>query len=157
MRGAPEQAVVAYGEFGRETEMLVQDSSCLAGEGEGVSFLTLQARAMAVGQVLVGFFDIPRSIEQPLQLVINPEARTGCAPLCCARMYRWDMVALLQCAQTWRAVPGGHLQGGECWLEFWSQQWCQDWSFAKTICKGCVASSVDRTLQHLESLLAVLP
>ena len=39
--------MVAYGEFGRETEMLVQDSSCLAGEGEAVSFLTLQARAMA--------------------------------------------------------------------------------------------------------------
>ena len=32
-----------------------------------------QARAMAVKQVLVGFYDIPKSVEQPLQLVINPE------------------------------------------------------------------------------------
>ena len=28
---------------------------------------------MAVQQVLVGFYDIPKSVEQPLQLVINPE------------------------------------------------------------------------------------
>ena len=28
---------------------------------------------MAVKQVLVGFYDIPKSVEQPLQLVINPE------------------------------------------------------------------------------------
>lgn len=33
----------------------------------------MQARAMAVKQVLVGFYDIPKSVEQPLQLVINPE------------------------------------------------------------------------------------
>ncbi len=33
----------------------------------------VQARAMAVKQVLVGFYDIPKSVEQPLQLVINPE------------------------------------------------------------------------------------
>ena len=65
--------------------MLVQDSSCLAGEGESVSFLTLQARALSVGQVLVGFFDIPRSIEQPLQLVINPEARPCRAPTLACR------------------------------------------------------------------------
>ncbi len=50
-----------------------QDSSSFASEGEEVSFLQLQARAMEVGQVLVGFYDIPKSVEQPLQLVINPE------------------------------------------------------------------------------------
>ena len=38
-----------------------------------VIMVCLQARAMAVKQVLVGFYDIPKSVEQPLQLVINPE------------------------------------------------------------------------------------
>ena len=32
---------------------------------------------MAVKQVLVGFYDIPKSVEQPLQLVINPEVLLG--------------------------------------------------------------------------------
>ena len=38
-----------------------------------VTRVHVQARAMAVKQVLVGFYDIPKSVEQPLQLVINPE------------------------------------------------------------------------------------
>ncbi|CAL8470852.1 g10394 [Coccomyxa elongata] len=67
------KAVMAYSEFGKDTEMMVQDSSSFAHEGEEVSFLQLQARAMEVSQVLVGFYDIPKSVEQPLQLVINPE------------------------------------------------------------------------------------
>ena len=71
---APTQAMVAYGAFGKETELLVQDSAAMAAEGERVSFAQLQARASAVGQVLIGFFDLPKSVEQPLQLVINPEA-----------------------------------------------------------------------------------
>ena len=71
--------MVAYGEFGKETELLVQDSAALAAEGERVSFAQLQARASRVGQVLIGFFDVPRSVEQPLQLVINPEARSPAA------------------------------------------------------------------------------
>ncbi len=66
---------MAYGEFGKETELRVQDSAALAAEGERVSFCQLQARAAAVGQVLIGFFDVPKSVEQPLRLVINPEAR----------------------------------------------------------------------------------
>ena len=115
---------MAYDQFGKDTEMIVQDSSSFAEEGERVSFLQVQvsktylsastalgphclpqlslsklqvlwhgsdarqraghaaddvvrgcvqARAMAVKQVLVGFYDIPKSVEQPLQLVINPE------------------------------------------------------------------------------------
>ncbi|CAK0782676.1 hypothetical protein CVIRNUC_005871 [Coccomyxa viridis] len=67
------KAIMAYDQFGKDTEMNVQDSSSFAEEGEKVSFLQLQARAMAVQQVLVGFYDIPKSVEQPLQLVINPE------------------------------------------------------------------------------------
>lgn len=53
--------------------MGLQDSSSFAKEGEELSFLQLQARAMEVDQILVGFYDVPRSVEQPLQLVINPE------------------------------------------------------------------------------------
>lgn len=141
---------MAYDQFGKDTEMIVQDSSSFAAEGERISFLQVQvpsssllclstvpplralllswskhwldclpaetsagrvasgasrssactlaghciakfckptmhfvswahaavyaqARAMAVKQVLVGFYDIPKSVEQPLQLVINPE------------------------------------------------------------------------------------
>lgn len=54
----------------------MQDSSSFAREGEEVSFLQLQARAMEVDQILVGFYDVPRSVEQPLQLVINPEVHS---------------------------------------------------------------------------------
>lgn len=73
---------MAYGAFGKETELLVQDSAAMAAEGERVSFAQLQARASAVGQVLIGFFDVPKSVEQPLQLVINPEASPSSLLLC---------------------------------------------------------------------------
>lgn len=39
---------------------------------------------MAVKQVLVGFYDIPKSVEQPLQLVINPEVQRA-SPHACRR------------------------------------------------------------------------
>ena len=61
---------------GEHIDSILQDSSSFASEGEEVSFLQLQARAMEVSQVLVGFYDIPKSVEQPLQLVINPEVLT---------------------------------------------------------------------------------
>jgi hypothetical protein len=51
----------------------LQDSSSFVREGEELSFLQLQARAIAVNQILLGFYDVPKSMEQPLQLVINPE------------------------------------------------------------------------------------
>ena len=82
-----------------------------------MAVLTLQARAMAVGQVLVGFFDIPRSIEQPLQLVINPEARTGCVPLLPCMSQMW--FALLQRAHNMQGcVLEGQLQVGKHPLKF---------------------------------------
>lgn len=64
-------------------EYVLQDSSSFAHEGEEVSFLQLQARAMEVGQILVGFYDIPKSVEQPLQLVINPEVSLSAVQLTC--------------------------------------------------------------------------
>ena len=36
------QAIMAYNQFGKDTEMNVQDSSSFAEEGEKVSFLQLQ-------------------------------------------------------------------------------------------------------------------
>ena len=36
------QAIMAYDQFGKDTEMNVQDSSSFAEEGERVSFLQLQ-------------------------------------------------------------------------------------------------------------------
>lgn len=39
------QAIMAYDQFGKDTEMTVQDSSSFAAEGERVSFLQVQVRS----------------------------------------------------------------------------------------------------------------
>ena len=45
------KALVVYSRLHAGCELVVQDSACLCGEGEEVSFLTLQLRAQSVGQV----------------------------------------------------------------------------------------------------------
>lgn len=69
----------AYQKLGRDAEMFVQDSSAFAGEGEELSFLELQQRAASVRQVLLGYYRLPATADQPLEVVVNPqgaEART---------------------------------------------------------------------------------
>eukprot|EP00887_Chlorella_sp_A99_P004191 scaffold23.g4191.t1 len=94
----------AYQKLGRDAEMFVQargdgwgdrwrlsrgcgsggggvgvDSSAFAGEGEELSFLALQQRAASVRQVLLGYYRLPATADQPLEVVVNPqgaEART---------------------------------------------------------------------------------
>lgn len=40
------QAIMAYDQFGKDTEMIVQDSSSFAEDGERISFLQVQVRAI---------------------------------------------------------------------------------------------------------------
>ena len=63
----------AYMQLGVESDLTVQDASSFAGEGEELSFLQLQARAASVRQVLLGYYRIPATPSQPLELVINPQ------------------------------------------------------------------------------------
>eukprot|EP00887_Chlorella_sp_A99_P007503 scaffold2.g7503.t1 len=59
--------------LGRECEMSVQDSSAFAFEGEKISFLALQARVASVRQMLMGYYRLPATAEQPLEVVVNPQ------------------------------------------------------------------------------------
>ncbi|KAI7839964.1 hypothetical protein COHA_006285 [Chlorella ohadii] len=67
----------AYMQLGVESDMLVQarpdDASAFAGVGEELSFLQLQARAASVRQVLLGYYRVPQSAAEPLELVVNPQ------------------------------------------------------------------------------------
>ncbi|KAL4421226.1 hypothetical protein ABPG75_010517 [Micractinium tetrahymenae] len=63
----------AYLTLGMESDVTVQDASAFAGEGEELSFAQLQARAASVRQILMGWYRIPASVSQPLEMVVNPQ------------------------------------------------------------------------------------
>eukprot|EP00884_Botryococcus_braunii_P018197 jgi/Botrbrau1/5060/Bobra.37_1s0025.1 len=64
----------AFHGFGRtRSEVVVQDSSCFAEKDEELSYWELQARAGAVNQIVIGFFEIPVTIDCPLDMVFNPQ------------------------------------------------------------------------------------
>ncbi len=77
-RLAGAQSMRAYAEWGRETEMKVQDSAGLARPDEPLSFLQLQARASSVDQVLLGWYRIPKSVDQAVQLARGPFRPHAC-------------------------------------------------------------------------------
>ena len=72
--------LAAYMRIGQDSELQVQDAGAFCAEGERLSFLQLQARAESVRQVLMGYYRIPATTAQPLELVINPQV--------CARLKR---------------------------------------------------------------------
>ncbi|KAI7839331.1 hypothetical protein COHA_006922 [Chlorella ohadii] len=51
----------------------MQDASAFAGVGEELSFMQLQTRAASVRQILMGWYTIPRTAEDPLEMVVNPQ------------------------------------------------------------------------------------
>ncbi|KAL4425987.1 hypothetical protein ABPG75_010003 [Micractinium tetrahymenae] len=63
----------AYLTLGMESDVTMQDASAFAGEGEELSFAQLQARAASVRQILMGWYRIPASVSQPLEMVVNPQ------------------------------------------------------------------------------------
>ncbi|KAK9818136.1 hypothetical protein WJX72_007697 [[Myrmecia] bisecta] len=65
--------LLPYTHLGEKNEMTVQDVSAFAAEGEELSFWQLQARALQVGQILYGFYNLPSSADQPIDMLINPE------------------------------------------------------------------------------------
>ena len=62
-----------YLELGAESDLAVQDASGLAALGEELSYWELQARAASVRQVLMGYYRIPASPEEPLEVGVNPQ------------------------------------------------------------------------------------
>ncbi|CAL5229603.1 g12963 [Coccomyxa viridis] len=70
------KALVVYSRLHAGCELIVQDSSCMCAEGEELSFLTLQLRAQSVGQVLLGYREIPKK-EAAILSVLNPAGEAG--------------------------------------------------------------------------------
>eukprot|EP00891_Asterochloris_glomerata_P004631 jgi/Astpho2/4631/Aster-x0209 len=65
--------MLPYSKLGEEHEVTVQDTSQLAAKGEVLSYWQLMARAETVGQILFAYFQIPSTMDSPLDLVVNPE------------------------------------------------------------------------------------
>ncbi|KAK9803748.1 hypothetical protein WJX73_000566 [Symbiochloris irregularis] len=64
--------LLPYQYLGKDHEMTIQDVSSFAAPGEVLSFWQLQKRVGSVGQVLYGFFRIPQTVAEPIDIVINP-------------------------------------------------------------------------------------
>ncbi|KAK9801967.1 hypothetical protein WJX73_003033 [Symbiochloris irregularis] len=64
--------LLPYSYLGKDNEMMIQDVSAFAAVGENLSFWQLQKRVGSVGQVLYGFFRVPRTAAEPIDIVINP-------------------------------------------------------------------------------------
>lgn len=62
----------AYSRLGQDSDIVVQDAEAFAEEGESLSFLGMQARCASVGQVLLGFYNIPTSMDEVLNIMVNP-------------------------------------------------------------------------------------
>jgi len=69
--------LVPFSHLGEDDEMRVQDASCFTARGERTSFWELQRRAQVVGQVLLGWMEVPPTMDQPLTFVINPVGATA--------------------------------------------------------------------------------
>ncbi|KAL4430537.1 hypothetical protein ABPG77_005777 [Micractinium sp. CCAP 211/92] len=59
--------------LGMESDVTVQDVSAFAIEGEELSYMQLQARAASVRQIVMGYYRIPASVSEPLEMVVNPQ------------------------------------------------------------------------------------
>ncbi|KAG2488131.1 hypothetical protein HYH03_013277 [Edaphochlamys debaryana] len=64
--------VAAFATFGERTFLQLADAAELAGPGERLSYLQLQRRAQSNGMVLIGYYQLPTSVDEPLRNVINP-------------------------------------------------------------------------------------
>jgi hypothetical protein len=67
------RSLTAYAQVGVQCEIVVQDAAAFAKEGEETNFFKLQARAASVSQVLLGYYDLPDSIDAVLNIVVNPD------------------------------------------------------------------------------------
>jgi hypothetical protein len=67
------RTLTAYSQVGLQCGIVVQDAASFAKEGEELSFLNLQARCATVSQVLLGYYDLPSSIDQVLNIMVNPD------------------------------------------------------------------------------------
>ncbi|GBF91919.1 hypothetical protein Rsub_04643 [Raphidocelis subcapitata] len=74
----------ALTQLGAEAQLHIVDAACLANPREAVSWWTLAARCSARRDVLLGFYEIPGTIEQPLRTVVNP---VGMAERCAPRVW----------------------------------------------------------------------
>lgn len=66
------KVLLPFSHMGETDEMRVQDSSCLSARNERISFWELQRRAQCVGQVLLGYLEVPQTMDQQLHFVVNP-------------------------------------------------------------------------------------
>ena len=62
----------AYSRLDQDSDIVVQDAEAFAEEGESLSFLAMQARCASMGQILMGFYEVPTSMDELLNIVVNP-------------------------------------------------------------------------------------
>ena len=65
--------LTAYYRLGQDSDIVVQDAEAFAEIGESLSFLAMQARCASIGQVLMGVYDLPASMDEVLNIVVNPQ------------------------------------------------------------------------------------
>jgi len=68
------RALFAYSAVGVQCKVVVQDTAAFAKEGEELSFFNLQARCATVSQVIMGYYDVPSSIDEVLNIMVNPDS-----------------------------------------------------------------------------------
>lgn len=62
-----------YNQVGRKCVLKVYDSSALARKGEHVSYVCLQRRAANLQCILLGYYDVPESVVDTVDLELNPQ------------------------------------------------------------------------------------
>jgi hypothetical protein len=67
------RSLFAYARLGEQCEIVVQDAAAFAEQGEVINFFMLQARCASVSQVLLGYYDLPKSLDQVLNILVNPD------------------------------------------------------------------------------------
>ena len=69
------RTLMAYSQLGVQADIIVQDASDFADEGEQLSFLAMQARCASVTQVLLGYYTVPSQMDDVLEIVVNPSGQ----------------------------------------------------------------------------------
>eukprot|EP01024_Parvocaulis_polyphysoides_P040451 TRINITY_DN367_c2_g3_i2.p2 TRINITY_DN367_c2_g3~~TRINITY_DN367_c2_g3_i2.p2 ORF type:complete len:159 (+),score=26.81 TRINITY_DN367_c2_g3_i2:58-477(+) len=70
--------LLIFTQLGNKVDFHVIDSCYLAEEGEEVTWWDLVARAQKLDSILVGYYEIPRTIKKPLELKVNIDEKERC-------------------------------------------------------------------------------
>jgi hypothetical protein len=66
------KVLLPYLKLGDEVEVSIVDVSRYAAVGEPLSYWQLMKRAQLCGQCLLGYYEVPDELDEPLRYVLNP-------------------------------------------------------------------------------------